>query len=432
MEISQATNLSKSIKESLNRKRNEYISFLQKTIQEPSTITNELGVQTLVAEKLRSLGLEVDMWEPDYDSLSKNKFFSCSRTSFKDSPNVVGIMKGSGGGRSVILNGHIDVVPPGELAPWNDDPYSGKIEDGKVYGRGATDMKGGNVTLLMAIETVLDLGIKLKGDVIFQSVIEEETGGSGTLAAVERGYKADVALIPEPSQMKIVPKQQGSVWFRVTVEGISAHGGTRYEGVSAIDKGILVYQEILELEKRRNARVNDPLYANNPIPLPINVGKFNSGYFPSAVSDKTELEGRYGIAPGETIEEAQVEFEDALKNLANKDPWFKEHPVEVEWLELRLPPGECPMDHPFLDVLVKSYQTIKNEEPELIGSTWGTDGGILTQAGGIPSVIFGPGTTKMAHYANEYVEIDLIFETAEIITHALIDWCEISEGGVDK
>lgn len=425
-------NLSESIRLSLDRKRDSYISFLQKTIQEPSTTTNELGVQKLVEKKLKSLGLEVDMWEPNYETLSKNKFFNSTRTSFKDSPNVVGVMKGTGGGNSIILNGHIDVVPPGELAPWTDDPYSGKVEGGKVYGRGATDMKGGNLTLLMAIETILDLGIKLKGDVVFQSVIEEESGGSGTLAAIERGYKADVALIPEPSQMKIVPKQQGSVWFRIKVEGISAHGGTRYEGVSAIDKAILVYQEILALEKRRNDRVTDPLYANNPIPLPINIGKFNSGYFPSAVPDKTELEGRYGISPGETIEDAQLEFEDTLKSLSKKDSWFKEHPVEIEWFGLKLPPGECNIDHPFLSTLNKSYRKIKDEEPELIGSTWGTDGGLLTQAGGIPSVIFGPGTTKMAHFANEYVEIDLIFETAEIITHAIIDWCEISKDGVEE
>lgn len=393
-------------------------------IQQPSTAGNEKGVQQLVSEKLTQLGLEVDIWEPDVKALSKSKFFNSSRSNFDNSPNVVGVLAGTGGGHSIILNGHVDVVPPGDLNTWDEDPYSGLVKDGKVYGRGATDMKGGNAALLIALETIVDMDVQLKGDVIFQSVIEEESGGSGTLSVIEeRGYKGDVALLPEPSGMKIFPKQQGSVWFKVKVKGISAHGGTRYEGVSAIDKGIKVYHKLLELEKIRNDRINDALYADNPIPIPLNIGQFNGGYFPSAVPDDVEIEGRYGIAPAESIEEAQREFEETLKHLAEEDEWFQEHPVTVEWFGLRLPPGGCDLDHPFLEVLKNSYQSVKHVEPTMAGSTWGTDGGLLTQAGNIPSVIFGPGTTRMAHFSNEYVELEKIFDTAEIITEAILDWC---------
>ena len=161
----------------------------------------------------------------------------------------MGVWKGSGNGRSIILNGHIDVVPEGNLNDWEHDPYSGVVRDGRLYGRGSTDMKGGTVSLLLAMEAIKMSGIKLKGDVIFQSVIEEESGGAGTLAAVLRGYRADGAIIPEPSSMKIFPKQQGSIWYRITVKGKSAHGGTRYEGVSAIEKMNIVINELQIVRK---------------------------------------------------------------------------------------------------------------------------------------------------------------------------------------
>ena len=138
-------------------------------------------------------------------------------------------------------------------------------------------MKGGIASLLLAVGAVQGLGLKLKGDVIFQSVIEEESGGAGTLAAILKGYTADAALIPEPTNLRIFPKQQGSMWFRIEVKGRSAHGGTRYEGVSAIEKSMTVLKHIAELEEQRNARIIDSLYAHNPIPIPINIGVYKEG-----------------------------------------------------------------------------------------------------------------------------------------------------------
>jgi acetylornithine deacetylase len=249
------------------------ISFLQKMIQQPSIQGNEKGVQSIVIEKLKQLQLEVDVWDPKFEELEKHPYFIASRQSYEGSPNVVGVLRGQGGGKSIILNGHIDVVPEGDITKWSQSPFSGHIENNKMYGRGTTDMKGGNVSLLLAMEAIINSGIKLKGDVIFESVIEEETGGVGTLATLVRGYQADAAIIPEPTNMKLFIKQQGSMWFRVTVEGLSAHGGTRYEGVSAIDKAWKVYDAIMKLETKRNAAINDPLYKHISIPLPINVGK---------------------------------------------------------------------------------------------------------------------------------------------------------------
>ena len=153
--------LHKKIKESIGVKKNEYIRFLQKVIQEPSTSGNELGAQTIVAERLKAKGLEVDVWIPEYDELLKSKYFNPRRDNYENSPNVVGVLKGKEDGRSLILNGHIDVVPAGDKNKWTNDPYSGEVIDGKLYGRGTTDMKGGNMATLIALETIIDLGIEL-------------------------------------------------------------------------------------------------------------------------------------------------------------------------------------------------------------------------------------------------------------------------------
>ncbi|OCT13493.1 acetylornithine deacetylase [Paenibacillus pectinilyticus] len=419
--------LIKQIHDWISLHRDEGIAFLQELVRIPSIQGNETEVQLLVADKLRSLALDVDMWEPDGEMLVTHPYFCSPRNRFTGSPNVVGFLKGSGGGRSIILNGHIDVVPEGNREMWGDDPYSGHVVDGKLYGRGATDMKGGNVSLLLALEAIQRLGLKLKGDVIFESVIEEESGGAGTLAAIVKGYRADAALIPEPTNMRIFPKQQGSMWFRIEVKGRSAHGGTRYEGVSAIEKSMTVIQHIRELEELRNARVTDPLYANNPIPIPINIGVIQGGNWPSSVADTVNLEGRMGVAPEEKLEEAKAEMSRWMAGLRDKDPWFEAHPPGVTWFGAQWVPGCVDPEHALMQVLIQQYREVKQVEPVIEASPWGTDGGLLTVVGETPCIIFGPGITGVAHYPNEHIEIERVFEVAEIITLTVIHWCELDE-----
>ncbi|WP_093043424.1 peptidase [Thalassobacillus cyri] len=405
----------------------EGINLLQSLVQADSTQGNEAEAQQIVIDTLNELGLDVDRWDPDGESLSKHPYFASSRDNFNGSPNVVGVQKGTGDGRSIIFNGHIDVVPAGDREQWDFDPYSGKVVDGKMYGRGVTDMKGGNVAMLLAIKALQNIGIQLKGDVIFQSVVEEESGGSGTLAAVLKGYKADAAIIPEPTNMKVFPKQQGSMWFRVHVKGRSAHGGTRYQGVSAIEKSLAVVDHIRQLEKKRNDRISDPLYQNIPIPIPINVGKIEGGDWPSSVADLVKIEGRMGISPEETMENAKAEMEEWLEKLKEVNPWFEESPVRLEWFGARWLPGSIDLEHKLMNTLVSTYRDVLDEEPIVEASPWGTDGGLLTEVGSTPSLVFGPGVTGMAHFPNEYIELDKVFEVAEIMALTLVDWCGIEE-----
>jgi len=409
----------------INAHAEEAVSFLQKMIQQPSVQGKEKGVQEIVIQKLKDLGLEVDVWDPSYKELSASSYFVPSRNTYEGSPNVVGVLRGQGGGKSIILNGHIDVVPEGDRTKWKHDPFSGQVEAGKMYGRGTTDMKGGNVALLFAMEAIIKEGIKLKGDVVFQSVIEEESGGVGTLATLLRNYKADAAIIPEPTNMKLFIKQQGSMWFRVTVEGLSAHGGTRYEGVSAIEQAWKIHQGILALEKKRNAAVKDPLYSHIPIPLPINVGKIQGGSWPSSVPDLVTLEGRIGVGPQEDMNDVRKELSDYLAQLCSGDEWLKDHPVSVEFFGAQWVPNAVDHHHPFVRVMEENFEAIYQRKIKIEASPWGTDGGLLGRVGNIPTLVIGPGETKVAHYPNEYIEIKEVIQAAKLFALTLTTWCGI-------
>ncbi|WP_110927801.1 peptidase [Bacillus massiliglaciei] len=423
--------LEKRTKDWIAENKQVGVKLLQNMIQAESLRGNEAAAQEIVARKCREIGFDVDLWEIGDEELLHHPQFHCDREDFSGNPNLAAVKKGTGGGNSLILNGHIDVVPEGNRDDWTLDPFSGVVKEGKVFGRGATDMKGGNAALLLAMQAISALGIQLQGDLIFQSVIEEESGGAGTLAAVLRGYKADGAIIPEPTNMKLFPLQQGSMWFRLTVKGKSAHGGTRYEGVNAIDQAAIVIKEIRNLETRRNAELkNHPLYQTVPIPVPINIGKMSSGTWPSSVPDKAVLEGRFGIAPNETPEAAQKCLEDLISALNSGS--FSEFPVELEWFGARWLPGQLELDHPLMTALSTSYSNVMGTSPVIEASPWGTDGGYLSAVGGIPVVVFGPGETKMAHDADEYIEIDRMIEAAKVIAVTILRWCGVDEAVTRK
>jgi len=277
------------------------------------------------------------------------------------------------------------------------------------------------------------VGVKILPDttIVYQSVVEEESGGAGTLSAVLRHkqlYPKEptnncIGIATEPTQLKLFTAQQGSMWFRITITGKQAHGGTRYLGISAIEHAVFVIQTLQRLESQRNEKL--------PVPVPINIGKINGGEWPSSVADRVVLEGRIGIIPNpmETIQQAQQALREALEN----SPEMKQNNVKwnLEFFGARWPPAFCPAEHNFIDHLKSEYKTVQDARPEspdfskeavVTSSPWATDAGYLYHVGNCPSVVFGPGDTALAHQAHETVKVDNIFRVAEVIARSIVDY----------
>jgi acetylornithine deacetylase len=293
------------------------LAFLCDLVAIPSLdgTPEEIAIQEHVAAQMRAIGLEVDVWELDFEQLRRHPAFSAEVERARGL-GVAGVLGEDRGGRSLIFNGHVDVVPAGDLANWSYPPFRGTIAGGRVYGRGAVDMKGGLCCALFAAKAIRDAGVRLGGKLIVESVIGEEDGGTGTLAATLRGYTADAAVIVEPTELCVAPAQAGAQNFRLTVPGRSAHGCVREEGISAIEKFFPIHAALMELERERNRAGNDPLYARYALPYALCIGNLRAGTWASSVAESLVCEGRYGVRVGEDVAAARRQLETAVAQAA--------------------------------------------------------------------------------------------------------------------
>ena len=374
----------------------------------------EVEAQQRMADLFEATGLETDRWEIDLAALRDHEAYGAEI----ERDRALGVVGrwGAEGGPSLILNGHIDVVPAGDPLRWSVPPWQGTVKDGRVYGRGAADMKGGLCCALYALRALREAGVKLSGSVMIQSVAGEEDGGMGTLAALERGYAADAAIILEPTRMTIAPAQAGALSFRITIPGRAAHGALRTEGVNPLDKFPLVYAALASLESERNQRLRHPLFDDYEVPFAICVGKAHGGIWASTVAESLVLEGRFGVGIGEDNASARAELEAAVGEAARKDPWLREHPPQVEWWGARYSSAAIPNDHPLVDTLARSFGAVTGRRPHVQGMPFGADMHLLVHQGGVPTVIFGPGDIRQAHVPDEFVPLDEL----ETVTRSLV------------
>ncbi len=227
------------------------VAAARRLVRIPSWDGKETPAQEAMIELMGAAGLEVDAWDIDLAALAEHPHYA-AEIDRAEALGVVGTLPGRGDGRSLILNGHVDVVPPGEEGAWRHPPFDAVVEGGRLYGRGSLDMKGALVAGLHALAAVRAAGVRLAGDVHLMSVIGEEDGGTGTLASVLRGYRADGAVVMEPTDLTVAPAQAGVLNFRIRVPGLAAHGAVREEGVSALEKLFPVHAALRALEEERN------------------------------------------------------------------------------------------------------------------------------------------------------------------------------------
>jgi len=377
--------------------------------------------QDYMQAALERLGFGIDRWDV-----------------FPGDQNVVGTRRGSAGGshRSLIVNGHMDVaeIDPGEA--WETGPFRPFRRDGRLYGRGAADMKGGLAGALFAIRLLTEAGADLKGDLIFQSVIGEEVGEAGTLQCNERGYTADLALCVDTSDLKI-QGQGGVITGWITVKSPQTfHDGTRWRmihaggglrGASAIEKMMKIIAGLQDLERHWAVTKSYPGMPAGA--TTINPAVIEGGRHPAFVADECGLWVTVHMYPDEQVEEVTAEIERHLMAVAAADPWLRDNPPLFRWGGTSMivdrgeifPPLEVDPDHPGIRLLAATHAGILGAEPRFEVSASVSDGGWFGHAG-IPAAVYGPGDMTNAHSVNESVSEAQLVDYARVMVRFIHDW----------
>jgi acetylornithine deacetylase len=422
----------------------ELIETLASLVRMPSVVGNEGDAQAFMRDQFLSTGLDVDVFEADRETLHAHPAFVDSGIPFAGRPNVVGLWGGAGGGRSLILNGHTDVVSPEPVSAWTHDPFGAEISPSpqpspagrgsRMYGRGTQDMKSGLIANLFALRALKETGVQLKGDLILESVIEEEAGGGGgTLACFERGYVADGFIATEPHWHDVCIAHPGILYFRVVVEGKAAHAGRAHQGVNAAVEAAPIIATLGEWDKERAAALHyEPFERTDPAAkrsCHLNVGVVRNGDWPSTVPGRCEIEVRMSFVPGETEASVKREIAERVQAVAQRSPWLRQHPPRVEYFGWHTEPWIQDERDPFVQAFVQCVADVRRAgRDEALPVPMGMTAGLDTRfAGlyGVPAFAWGPKGAGL-HGADEYVELDSVIEVARTLAIFAMRWCGTS------
>jgi acetylornithine deacetylase len=333
-------------------------------------------------------------------------------------PNVYGWWRSDDAGRPpLVLNGHVDVVPADPADGWTVPPFGGLRRDGRVWGRGTSDMKGGIVAALFAVRALRRAGIRPRHDVQIQGVMGEETGGLGTLSAIATEPRPFGAIVLEPTDCVVAAACGGNLQFRIAVDGIAAHTAVPWCGISAAEKLWVVYQALQDFTDRRNAGIDHPLFRALPMPVPTGIGTFRAGRWHSTLPEHAELAGRVGLLPGESLDTVRAALLEAVAATEQQDPWLGEHPPRLEWIHEGFAAWETQLDDPVVTALDAACVAATGER-RLGAVTYGSDAGHFAQAG-VPTVLFGPGVIEDAHRVDESIAEEQLLRATEILALAL-------------
>jgi acetylornithine deacetylase len=383
-----------------------------------STTGEEGGAQEYLIGVLQGLGLPAYL-SPINESITQDPDYTpvLGHKGYLGRPNIILDIAGAGGGRSVILNSHTDVVP----GP--DGMFEAMSESGVVRGRGACDAKGQVVTILLALTAIKHLGIRLQGDVEAQFVIEEEAGGNGSLSAIVGGRRADAAVVLEPTGLGVRPANRGAAWFKLSVAGRSVHMGRYSEGVSAFDEMIGLVSILKRYETfLREASKGYPGYSDDPSPVVVNIGRVRAGDWPSTLPGECVAEGGIAFLPNRNARRIEEEVRARIK--AEATPWAKEHAL-FELAGLRNEAFETPSGHPAVQAFRRAAESVLGPQ-ELKGWIASCDARLFFHRGGMPTIVFGAGDLGLAHSLEERIDMDDILRAAEVLGLFLTDWCGIA------
>ncbi len=383
----------------------------------------EVDVQDMCAEILRSQAAVVDQWDIDLAELQEDPWFPGSEAYRDRAVGVVGATVADGI-PGLVLQGHLDVVPPGDPETWQGaDPFSAEIRDGALHGRGACDMKAGVAANLAVMRTLRAAGVQLERPLAVHCVVGEEDGGLGAFATLRRGHRGEAAVITEPTGARIVTATAGALTFRIEVGGRSAHGSMRREGVSAFEAFLPIYETLRELERERNVDP-DPLFESD-LPYALSVGVVNAGDWASNVPDKLTAEGRLGVQLDEDPRQARFALEDAVAEASAKDPWLRENRPVVSWPGGQFASGRTDSDHPLVEEVISSVRDTGGPAPALGAEVYGSDLRLYAGIGGIPTLHYGPGDIRVAHGPQEQVNLEELTQVARALVVLTLRRCGV-------
>ncbi len=397
------------------------IDALARLVQTQSITGDEGAVQDLTATLLAEAGAAVERLEPDPEEARRDPEWPGQEMPRERLPIVLGRL-GRPGGKRIILVGHVDVVPPGDPVTWDDDPWSGRIDGDRLYGRGACDMKGGVASILAAVKALVETGVadRLGGEILVASVPSEEDGGQGMLAAIRAGVTGDMAVITEPTGLDVVIAHAGAITFKLTVPGRAAHASVRREGVSALANLQTLVRALEADETARNEAETEPLMTAHGLPYATIIGTVHGGSWPSTVIDRLEVEGRYGVKLGQTWRDAERDLLRCIDDANESDPFLREHPATVELTGGKFSSSRIRADHPLPVSLAAAVTDVLGRTPEFHGEPYGADMRLLVDHGATPTVIFGPGDKRLAHSANEWVSATEVVDCARVLAAWLV------------
>jgi acetylornithine deacetylase len=374
---------------------------------------DEAALQEYVAARMRASGLAVRVWEPEAGELPRSRYPIPAGHHFGGRPQLVATATGTGGGRTLLFNGHVDVVSVEPRGLWTSDPFAPELRDGRVHGRGACDMKGGVTAILAAVGAALAAGEEPPPFAV-HFVVGEEDGGLGAYATLARGHTGDACIIPEPTELRLITANAGSLTFRIVVPGQATHGSTRYAGHSALDAYLPIHAALVTLERRRNADP-EPLLRDYPIAYPLSVGRVRSGDWPSSVPDQLVAEGRYGLRIEEDPAAARAELEAAVAEAAASEPFLRDYPPRVSWPGGVFRGGRLPPGDPLGSIVAEAHARVTGRDiGPALGAPYGSDLRLYAGAG-IPTLHYGPGSPREAHGPDESVPIEQLLVAARVL-----------------
>ena len=389
--------------------------FLERLVAAPSTVGREMTAQQVVRDELDRLGFETSV-QPIGEDIAADPVAGVPQRPYAGRGNVIGHL-GAGSGPSLLLNGHIDVVPA-EAPLWSAPPFRPVRRDGWLLGRGSGDMKGGFALASLALGALNAAAPGwLRGRLSFASVIEEECTGNGTLAAARAGVLADAAVLLEPTDLGLLLGGVGILWAELTVRGLPAHAASAHRAVNPVDAAFRLIAAVRSLEKEMALQLDGP-FADVDGACAVNVGTFRAGDWPSSVPGQAVLGVRVGFPPGWTPDEALKRVADAVAAAAAADPWLMEHPPGVRAAGFRAEGYLLDGAHPLAAALAAAHQSAHGQPPRqfVLGST--TDARIYVNQYGVPALAYGP-RTRNIHGPDEAVELDSIVAGARTLARFL-------------